>query len=242
MHYSLVPGVRALRADLKRQLEQQLAEARERERKERDAREKLDKDVARERAERADLKRQLEQQLAEAKERRAREEREAQEREKLAAGPDMPSALPAPIFCPQLDEIRAGADHFVHCAVQPALKAKEVVFHYRPAGVAQYNALVLARSRKGWLTALIPASRLAGKVLQHYVEARGAGGELVAATGKAGSPNIATLLPAAGAAPTAAESRANDRQMAAMAGASGRPPAPVKARAPRSKRPKARAR
>ena len=41
--------------------------------------------------------------------------------------------------------------------------------------------------------AVIPADKVTGKVLQYYVEALDARGGLVAATGKATSPNILTL-------------------------------------------------
>jgi hypothetical protein len=204
--------------------DKQLGEANQRERKEREAKERLDKD----------------RQVAETreKERHAHEAQEIAAREKLADGPDMPSRIPEEVHCPQLDDARAGADLFIHCAVQPGVKAKEVVFYYRPAGVAQYNALVLARSRKGWLTAMIPASRLVGKSLQYYVEARGAASEVAAAIGKAGSPNIMTLAPPAGPPPTVAESRAYDAALATVAPVAGRAP-PGRARAP-AKRGKAR--
>jgi tetratricopeptide (TPR) repeat protein len=176
----------------KLETEKQLVAVSETVRKEREAREKLERQLAETRE-----AQQKERQLAEAreKERKSREDAEKHAREKLAEGPDMPSEIPQPLYCPTADEAQQGTDIFVHCVVQPGVKAKAAALYYRPSGVLHFNSLAMERSRKGWYVAVIPAGMLATKVMQYYVEGRNDRGEVVASYGKAGSPNIMTLRP-----------------------------------------------
>jgi hypothetical protein len=156
-----------------------LAATKDSEKKEREGKEKLEKGL---------------QEIAEReKERRAKENEEKQEREKLEAGPDLPGHISEPITCTLPDEVQAGADLFVHCVPQPGVGAKVIALYYRPSGAVVYNAVTMERSRKGWYVALIPGSKISGKLLQYYVEARDGREKLAASNGKANSPNIATV-------------------------------------------------
>jgi hypothetical protein len=76
---------------------------------------------------------------------------------------------------------------------QPGVGAKVIALYYRPSGAVVYNAVTMERSKKGWYVALIPGSKISGKLLQYYVEARDGREKLAASNGKASSPNIATV-------------------------------------------------
>jgi len=130
------------------------------------------------------------------KDRKSKEDLERTEREKQAAGPDLPGHIPEPLYCALPDETPAGADLYVHCVTQAAFRPKVVAFYFRSSGTSVYNALTLEKSKKGWYTALIPGSRVTGKQLQYYVEARDNREDVAATNGKATSPNVLTLLPA----------------------------------------------
>jgi hypothetical protein len=170
--------------------EKQLASARESEKKEREARERLEKQLA-------ELKdgQQKEKQAAEArdKERKSQEEKEKLARDKLAEGPEMPSHVPQPLYCPTADEGQQGMDLYVHCATQPDIKAKLAALYYRPSGALHFNSLAMQRSKKGWWTAVVPASFTNTKVLQYYVEVRNDRDGVLANYGRSASPNIMTL-------------------------------------------------
>ncbi len=168
----------------KAEKEKLLADTGGREKKEREAKEKLEK----------------EKQASDAreKERKAQADSEKAEKDKLAAGPELPSHFSQAIYCAVPDEAEAGAELYVHCAAQPNVKAKEISFYYRPSGGIAYNAVALELSKKGWHAAVIPSSKVTGKSLQYYVEARNDRGAVAAANGKANSPNIMTLKPATG--------------------------------------------
>lgn len=159
--------------------EKALADSGAREAKERAAKEKLEKD----------------RQAAETKEkeRKAAEEAERQNREKLAAGPDMPGHFAEQVHCAIPDEAPAGSDLYVHCVAQPSLKAKAIALYFSSGGGLVYNAIAMEPSKKGWHAAMIPGSKISGRALQYYVEARDGGGKIAASNGKAASPNILTL-------------------------------------------------
>jgi len=129
------------------------------------------------------------------RDRKEREDKARQERERMAEGPELPSRIPEPLYCTIPDEVQAGSDLYVHCVPQGNVRAKVISFHYRPSGVAQYNAVVLERTRKGWYGTMVPGSRISGRLLQYYAEARDGGDSVVATNGKASSPNVVTLLP-----------------------------------------------
>jgi hypothetical protein len=165
-----------------------------REKQEKEAREKLQK----------------EKELADAREkaRLDKEMSERQEKEKLALGPDLPSSFSEQIHCEVPDEVAGGEDLYVHCAPQSGVKAKakSLAFYYRPTGMAHFNSVVMQQNKKGWYMTVVPADFIKGKALQYYAEARDGKDGLVAANGKAASPNIATIV--AGAKPAAAKSEA----------------------------------
>jgi hypothetical protein len=174
-----------------------LAESRDREKKEHEAREKAEK--AKQWAE------------SNVREREGRDEQVRAERERLAEGPDLPSHVSEPLYCTVPDEAPTGNDLFVHCVPQASGKTKVVTFYYRPNGVAQYNALIMERSKKGWFTAVIPAGRITGKSLQYYAEARDGREEVFANNGKGNSPNTLIVRSQSAHAPTAARRAPSSR-------------------------------
>jgi hypothetical protein len=180
----------------------QLVLTKDREKKEREAREGLQKELAaakereaKERAAREALEKEKQLAQTEEKERRAHDERERQERERLAEGPELPSQIPQPLYCPIGDEAHQNSELFVHCAAQPNVKARGMALYYRTTGSFHFNSLAMERSKKGWFVAAIPPASVSGKVLQYYAEAIDGRGDVVAANGKASSPNIVTLRP-----------------------------------------------
>jgi len=204
-----------------------IADASEREKKQREATEKLEK----------------ERQLAEARD-KERKEREAQEkaaREKLAEGPELPANLSQPITCANKDEGILNADLYMHCAPGGNVKARSLVFYYRTTGNAHYDAATMAHNKKGWWAAVIPANRVTGKSLQYYVEARGPKDEVAARNGKPDSPNILPLRSAEAVAKKAGSTGSSDPLVGLMP-AKTSPKASSKAarRSPAAKRTKAR--
>jgi hypothetical protein len=159
--------------------EKQLASTTDRERKERETREKLERD----RQANADRER----------ERNTWAERARAERDKLEAIPPLPSRIPEPVHCAIPDEVQGGADFFVNCVTQPSVRAKTIVFYYRPANATVYNSVVMDPTKKGWSRAVITANKLNGKLLQYYAEARDTHDTVSATNGKATSPNIVPI-------------------------------------------------
>lgn len=160
--------------------EKQLAATQQREQQERQAKEKL----------------LNERQAADArdKERKGWEARAIAERDKLEAIPPTPSHIPEPVHCAIPEDVQGGADLFVNCITQPGVRAKNIVFYYRPANSVLYNSVVMDPTKKGWSRAVITANKLNGKLLQYYVEAR-SDDKVVTSNGKANSPNIITISP-----------------------------------------------
>jgi hypothetical protein len=113
----------------------------------------------------------------------------------LAEGPALPGHFGEPIYCTMPDEVSAGSDLYVHCVPKPGLSAKVISFYYRPSGAVVYNAVTMEKLKKGWYMAVIPGSKVSGKLLQYYVEARDGGQNIAAVNGKPSSPNIATVKP-----------------------------------------------
>jgi chemotaxis protein histidine kinase CheA len=166
----------------KAEKEKQLAATQQREQQEREAKEKLQRD----------------RQAAEARdaERKGWEAKAIAERDKQEAIPPLPPRIPEPVHCSIPEDVQGGADLFVNCVTQPGVRAKNIVFYYRPASSVLYNALVMDPTRKGWSRAVITANKLNGKLLQYYAEARDTHDTVAASNGKANSPNI---VPIAGA-------------------------------------------
>ena len=164
----------------KSEKEKQLAATQQREQQEREAKEKL----------------QRERQTAEARdaERKGWEAKAIAERDKQEALPPLPARIPEPVHCAIPEDVQGGADLFVNCVTQPGVRAKNIVFYYRPASSVLYNALVMDPTRKGWSRAVITANKLNGKLLQYYVEARN-DDKVAASNGKPSSPNIITISP-----------------------------------------------
>ena len=162
----------------KAEKEKQLAATQQREQQERQAKEKL----------------QNERQVADArdKERKGWEARAIAERDKLEAIPPAPSRIPEPVHCSIPEDVQGGADLFVNCITQPGVRAKNIVFYYRPANSVLYNSVVMDPTKKGWSRAVITANKLNGKLLQYYVEAR-SDEKVAASNGRASSPNIITI-------------------------------------------------
>ncbi len=165
----------------KAEKEKQLAATQQREQQEREAKEKL----------------QHERQVADSRdqERKGWEEKARAERDKLEALPPLPSRIPEPVHCAIPEDIQGGADLFVNCVTQPGVRAKNIVFYYRPANAVLYNALVMDPTKRGWSRAVVTANKLNGKLLQYYVEARNDKDSIAASNGKASSPNIITISP-----------------------------------------------
>ena len=159
--------------------EKQLAATTDREHREHEAREKLEK----------------ERQTADARDREKKtwEDRARAERDKLEATPPLPARIPEPLHCAIPDEVQGGADFFVNCVTQPAVRAKTIVFYYRPANATVYNSVVMDPTKKGWSRAVITANKLNGKLLQYYAEARDGRDTVAASNGKASSPNIVPI-------------------------------------------------
>jgi hypothetical protein len=159
--------------------DKQLADGAEREKHEREAKEKL----------------LAEKQAIESREkaRQAGEEAARLQRARLAEGPELPAHFSEPIHCTIPDEAEPDAELFVHCLAKPGLGAKDMAIYYRASNSTHFNSLGMRASKKGWQSAIIPASQVTGKVLQYYVELRDARGELAASNGKPSSPNILSL-------------------------------------------------
>ena len=166
-------------ANQKADTDRQLAAARDEAKKEREAKEKL-----------AAARRDADAREAE---RKNKEQQERAAHEKLAEGPDLPAHLTEPISSTIPDEVPPGADLYVHCLPRPSIDAKVVALYYRSGGGVLYNVSTMDRSKKGWYMAVIPGGKIAGKVLQYYVEARGGRQDVVGSNGHATSPNIATI-------------------------------------------------
>jgi hypothetical protein len=186
----------------KLEFDKQLAATKDNEKKEREAKEKLQKELTESKD--AQQKEKLATEARD-KERKAQEERDRAARQKLADGPDLPSSIPQPLYCPTPDEGQQGSDLYIHCATQSGVKGKPAALFYRPSGVLHFNSLAMEKTRKGWYAAVIPASSTSGKVLQFYVEAHNDRGDVIANYGRATSPNIMTLKPAG--APVASTTR-----------------------------------
>jgi hypothetical protein len=160
--------------------DKQLADARAQASKDREALDKIARD-----------KQAAEAQLRDAENKRKQEQ---EQRDRLFAGPEMPSRLSEALTCAVPDEAPLRADLFVHCVARPNVKARSIVFYYR-TGSAHYYSVPMERTAKGWYAAVVPAVRVTGKVLQYYAEALDGRESVVAKNGKETSPNILTLRP-----------------------------------------------
>ncbi len=106
--------------------------------------------------------------------------------------PDVPANIPQPLYCPIPIEGPPGQPVSLRCLTQPEIRVSRVVAYYRASGET-YVPLVMQRSTKGWYSALIPASQVAGRSLQFYFEAQGETNEVSVRNGKSESPNVIVL-------------------------------------------------
>ena len=82
----------------------------------------------------------------------------------------MPAQIAEPLFCPVPEQTPPEQALTLRCLLQPGIRAGRLNLYYRPAGSEAFTALPMARSRKGWYGAVVPASATTGKSLQFYVE------------------------------------------------------------------------
>lgn len=71
-------------------------------------------------------------------------------------------------------------------------KVKQVVLYYRAAGKAKFTSVSMSQDGNTWEGA-IPSGATKGESLQYYIEAKGAGGKVLAAVGSDESPQIVSL-------------------------------------------------
>jgi hypothetical protein len=174
-----------MQSELK-EMGKQLAAATEREKKERAVKEDLQEEKRLTVLRESDARRLAQTQ-------KEQKEREARERAKLAEGPAMPASLPEPLTCSTPDETPPETDVYVHCAPQGSVKAEEITLYYRTSGSSRFHTMAMERSRKGWYTAVVPASLVKGRMLQYYVQADNARGRSAASNGKPASPNVVMI-------------------------------------------------
>ncbi len=98
-----------------------------------------------------------------------------------------------------IDDAPPGAAIHVKASVGRELRAAKLVLHYRPQGREDFQNVPMARGGDGVYAGEIPATAVAGKSLQYYVEVKDGGGKTVASSGTAASPNIITIAAPKGA-------------------------------------------
>jgi hypothetical protein len=150
----------------------------------------------------------------------------------VAAAPAVPVAAPVPapkpkvveeaaplhaadaLSCKNPDEAPPESEIMFRCAVRGDVKVTKMILHYRAAGSELFTELPMARNKRGWYTAVVPASATEGKSLQYFVEGRPS----KITNGTSESPNLILLRDGAAPAgpddpaPGAAEPSADDNQ------------------------------
>jgi hypothetical protein len=104
--------------------------------------------------------------------------------------PDIPAAIPQPVYCPNPDEAPPHESIFLRCVIKSEVPAAKVFLFYRLPGEEKFLAAKMSRSRRGWWSGSIPGRAVVGKSLQYYVEARDASGQEAATNGRNDSPNL----------------------------------------------------
>jgi hypothetical protein len=107
--------------------------------------------------------------------------------------PDVPASVPQPLYCPVPIEGPPAQEVNLLCLTQPEIRVSKVVAYYRPAAGETYTAVPMSRSRKGWYSAVIPATQVSGRTLQFYFEAQGDGNDVAVQNGRSDSPNVIVL-------------------------------------------------
>lgn len=111
----------------------------------------------------------------------------------LSEEPDVPVTIPQPLYCPIPIEGPPEREVNLRCLIQPEIRVSKVVAYYRPAAGETYTPLPMSRTRKGWFSAIIPASHVTGRSLQFYFEAHGEAEDVAVRNGKGDSPNVIVL-------------------------------------------------
>ena len=115
-----------------------------------------------------------------------------------------PAPAPAPsedrgIRHTPVEESLAGQPILISVRLGAEVRAREVVLAYRPAGADSFTQLAMKAATGGELQGIIPDAATHGSALQYYLEARGATGKVLAASGSADAPHIVAIARAAGA-------------------------------------------
>ncbi len=92
-----------------------------------------------------------------------------------------------------IDDAPPGAAINVKASAGRELRAAKLVLHYRPQGREDFLNVPMVKGGDGVYAGEIPATAVAGKSLQYYVEVKDGGGKTVASSGTAASPNIITI-------------------------------------------------
>ncbi len=110
----------------------------------------------------------------------------------------LPSPMPELVYCPLPDQVPPGQNIAVWCGVEPSLRAKAVKLYVRGRNKAEFDALPMTQSERGWWVATIDGSLVGtGGMLQFYVQAEAAGDKVVGSTADAYSPDILMIHPRA---------------------------------------------
>ncbi len=105
--------------------------------------------------------------------------------------PDPPVRIRVPLYCPLPFEIPAGQDLVVRCLTRKPQKKWSATFYYRREGAtgADYSALTMDHSPKGWLVGTIPGDAIHARSLSYYVQAQIAGSPETLSWGRPDAPN-----------------------------------------------------
>jgi hypothetical protein len=118
------------------------------------------------------------------------------------------------LSCKNPDEAPPDNEIMFRCAVRGDVKVSKMILHYRAAGSELFTDLPMARNKRGWYTAVAPASATEGKSLQYFIEGRPS----KVSSGTSESPNLILLRDGAASvgpddpAPGAPDPNADDNQ------------------------------
>jgi hypothetical protein len=106
--------------------------------------------------------------------------------------PDLPAAVPQPLYCPTPEVAPPSAEIALRCVPRPGVAVGKMMLFYRSAGKEEFTSVPMTRSHKGWYSGLVPASAVVGRSLQYYVEAR-APNRKATSNGQPDSPNTMSI-------------------------------------------------
>jgi hypothetical protein len=104
--------------------------------------------------------------------------------------PDLPAALPQPLYCPNPDEAPPEKRMILKCVARTDVPVARVLLFYRLPGGEKFTAVSTRRTKRGWFTGTIPEDAVTGKSVQYYFEARDAADKSIASNGRDDSPNL----------------------------------------------------